>query len=1461
MVKVIAQNLSEKTGSRVSIEKVSFSLTGNFLISNLQVDDYIGNELIKIEKLSAGYGWYSRIKKIINLHHLEIEGLTFSIVKYHGAEGDNLWYFLKHFATENEPDTLVANKKPSRWIIELDNLRLLNAKFVYENVDDRTPGPGIDFDDISLENINFQANDIRFEGDTIRAGIKSLTLIEKSGFDIREFSGDARFSPDGLGVEGLKACVNNSTLDLDFSFGYDHLADFNDFLEKIRINGKFRQTELQMSDIGYFAPIMFSMNDLIKIKGDVSGTVASFNGRNLEIKYGQKTVYEGNIRMNGLPDITETFIHADIKNFTTSAGDVENFALPAGSGDIPVPALLYELGMVRVRGKFTGFYNDFVSKAQFTSRIGRLNTNIVLKTAKDGGLTYSGLLEASNLDVGKLFGQTKILGSASFFLNVDGSGINMEKLDITMKGTIREVGFKGYNYQNIVLDGNLNKRIFEGNVAMNDQNLDFTFSGLIDLNKTLPRFHFTSRVNHANLYQLKLTDHDSVSVFSSVFNFGFSGNNLDNLAGNIRIDSVRYTDSFHQYFLKELTVNTFEDEQTQNRKLTLESDYVDATFSGRFKFSQIAGSVKNYLARYSTLLASGIHAGTADIGQQLVSFRIDIKNSTAITQLFIPELSLAPNTTLEGNYNSSESLLFVNGNSRFISFSGIKATNVLLSSASEAGAFNFAVEFSKLLLKEPSENDTTGIGIDSLQIKTTLRADSLLFAVAWNDLSNRQRNRGAVQGIARIVQGPGIISSITGTDVLFDSVRWEVKPKNRFMADTSGFYFSDMGFFSGNSVLDINGAITHHPGDSLKMNFQNLDISHIDRLFIDQGIDINGVLNGQAVLVNLYSVPNFLANLTLDDFYFNGADFGSLSLKTIWNNPIEALAVDLNVSRLGNLGTSVILDVDGNYYPYGNDMNFDFDAKLNNLSTHIFNPFVEEFVDISRESLASGSLKIYGSFQKPVMTGKVSLMRTQFLIKYLNTLYSAAGSVQFAENIINLNDITLYDTRQKSAKCTGNITHDYFDNLNFDLFIKNENFIALNTTARDNGLFYGTARMTGEITIKGPPDDVKMDIKAKTEDGTRIMIPISSELSVSDNNFIVFLTNENVEQKQQESYKVNLKGLMMNFDLEVTPSAEVKIFLPYNMGYIEGTGGGNLRLGINPRGDFTMTGDYMIREGDFFFTIEKLIGRNFKIREGSHIAWAGNPYEATVDIRAVYKIKTDLSGLRLQTDSTMANTRVPVECNIFLQNELFNPDIRFSIDFPSVEENVKQVIYASLDTTDQSALSQQMLSLLVLGSFSYTSSSPGIEATGFKFLSKQLSNWLSKISKDVDIGINYKPGSEMSEEELEVALQTQLFDDKLSIDGNFGVRGNSTNQNTSNVIGDILVEYKITDDGRFRVKAFNRTNDITLLQDNAPYTQGVGVFYKKEFDKVGDLLKKEKKEKRQKRAERKNPVKDTADRE
>ncbi|MCF8365912.1 MAG: translocation/assembly module TamB, partial [Bacteroidales bacterium] len=167
----------------------------------------------------------------------------------------------------------------------------------------------------------------------------------------------------------------------------------------------------------------------------------------------------------------------------------------------------------------------------------------------------------------------------------------------------------------------------------------------------------------------------------------------------------------------------------------------------------------------------------------------------------------------------------------------------------------------------------------------------------------------------------------------------------------------------------------------------------------------------------------------------------------------------------------------------------------------------------------------------------------------------------------------------------------------------------------------------------------------------------------------------------------------------------------------------------------------------------------------------------------------------------------------------------------------KQIIFAALDTTDQSVMSQQIISLIFIGSFSYASAGPNIGASGFKLLSNQVSNWLSKISKDFDIGIKYQPGTELTEDELQVALNTQLFNDRLTIDGNFGVRGASQEQNTSNVVGDINLEYQMTKDGRFRVKAFNRANDISFLEDNEPYTQGVGIFYRKEFETFKDLFK------------------------
>ncbi len=280
----------------------------------------------------------------------------------------------------------------------------------------------------------------------------------------------------------------------------------------------------------------------------------------------------------------------------------------------------------------------------------------------------------------------------------------------------------------------------------------------------------------------------------------------------------------------------------------------------------------------------------------------------------------------------------------------------------------------------------------------------------------------------------------------------------------------------------------------------------------------------------------------------------------------------------------------------------------------------------------------------------------------------------------------------------------------------------------------------------------------------------------------------------------------------------------------------------------------MIKKGEFHFTLQNLVNKRFSIIEGGKISWTGSPNDSEIDLKALYKVKTSLDGLGPEMDST-ANygRRVYVDCILGLKGKLFDPDIHFSILLPNAGEEIRQMVYSVLDTTNEVEMNQQMLSLLVLGSFSYnTTATPSLEASSYKLISNQLSNWLSQISKDFDIGINYVPGNQVSDEELEVALSTQLFNDRVSIDGSFGVTGEKTADNASNIVGDVNVEVKLTEDGRFRVRAFNRSNvnsayDIYSYDQSSPYTQGVGIFYRKEFNNFAEIFQRQKPKKPKKK--------------
>ncbi|MQY79319.1 MAG: hypothetical protein GH151_09035 [Bacteroidetes bacterium] len=499
--------------------------------------------------------------------------------------------------------------------------------------------------------------------------------------------------------------------------------------------------------------------------------------------------------------------------------------------------------------------------------------------------------------------------------------------------------------------------------------------------------------------------------------------------------------------------------------------------------------------------------------------------------------------------------------------------------------------------------------------------------------------------------------------------------------------------------------------------------------------------------------------------------------------------------------------------------------------------------------VATGNLVIAGTLKNPLINGNIKLQKTSFLINYLQTQYSFSEEIRIRDNTILFENMKLYDPEGNIAITNGTITHDNFKNFNFNIKLDAKNFLFIATDEENNRQFYGNGFGTGIVNISGPPKKIFIDISAKTEKNTRLFIPLNAEEDITEYTFVTFIgtPDETTGKEKKNQYEVDLSGFGMNFNLEVTPDAEIQIIFDSKIGDImKGRGEGNLNLQINPQREFKIYGTVRIEEGDYLFTLQNIINKKLELRKGGSITWNGDPGDANIDIRGIYNLKTSLN--TLLSDETYKK-RIPVECHLILSEKLMNPNINFDIFLPTADEETRTYLKNSINTDEE--LSKQFLSLLVINSFlpdpnltpsTFQPSTPGYSpAVGIatsELLSNQLNHWLSQISNDFDIGFNYRPGDEITSNEMEVALSTQLLNDRVTINGNVDVRGNQATQtNTSNIAGDFNVDVKINQSGKLRVKAFTRAND-KLIYEWAPYTQGIGLFYREEFNNFQELLQK-----------------------
>lgn len=1445
--------LTKQMGIPVWIEKIRISGFLTLSLNKVLVLDDHNETMISAKMIFVDLPLIQGIDENIPINNIEIDSAYINIKKYQGSDGLNI---TKSFSTSGSSNTSDEDSTTNKMIrFTLKHLLISNSRFIYDAAGaEKKTSFGMDYRSLDISNINLEMKDIAIFNDSIISNIIHVDAKDKCGIALKHLEGKANVSSKGTYLENGVIQTDRSRVSLDLGFNYKHWAAYLDFINKVDIQSDIMNAHLNMDDIAYFAPAMEGMNNLLRLKGQVKGTIRNLKANNLELKYGASTHFRGNVQFTGLPDFYESFINLKIKALSTDITDIGNFKLPKGARISNIPEEIKKFGKIRIKGRYTGFYNDFVSNADVYTELGKLNTNIQFKNnTQEGILYYQGDFKARDFDLGQFIDRQEDFGQINFDLNVDGKGLNLDEIKTKVQGRIDSLEFRDNPINTIYVDAFVNERKFEGNLHLSDNLIQANFSGLVDFDSIHPIFDFNTKLKDVKLSQLGLIDANPDASLSSQISMNFKGSSIDDFEGEVLVDSTEFFYSDRDYNLDSLHIYSIKNSQENHKdQIKIRSDYVSGEITGEYRFASIVSSVESLFQNYLENLEF-VDNDTNLNKDEDFNFRFQILNANDLLPIFTDAVQVSDSMSLSGLFNSRDKNLQIHTNVSEIKYNGLKAKDLSFQVNTSPGQAFSQLEVEQFLFKQADEIDTLDLGIDSLRFNFKLANNKGLYEFDWNNKSDSLKNKGHISGDFHYFDHDKFNIGLDTLDAIINDSAWNSVAASSLKIDSTSIRFDSLQFMSSNQHILLNGVMAETMDQGFVAQFQNFNVAVINLLTASSGISFGGNLTGDFQLIDAYRNPGFLADLDLDNFVLNGEALGDAEINSTLGTD-QSIFINLNLLKHGNKGDFKPLYLEGFYYPNDSTNQLDIDVILHDLSLNFLNPFLKSFVS-DLEGSTSGEIALKGSLKEPDLSGQLNLARTQFRIKYLNTLYSLSGTLDLNNQIIGFDNVSLYDTVGNVAYVSGGLSHERLRNFGVDLRVRPENFVALNTRLGMNELFYGKAVVTGEVDIKGPFDNVFLDIDAKSNRGTDLKIPINTSLGVSENSFIVFVNKEDsINQKGKQNFVPQLSNFSLNMDVNITPDAKIEISLPSQMGEIQATGFGDLNMNLSRTGNFRMSGDYRVSDGLFFFRIRNLLNRKFELNEGGTISWTGDPYNGILGMSANYQLKTSLNSLGLDQDSSYRN-RVPVDCIIGLSGPILDPNIKFKFKFPNATEEVKQYVFTKIDTTNSSEMSQQMLSLLIFNSFSFnsgtgnTSLANNVSGSSMQIVANQLSNWLSQISKDVDIGINYRPGGELTNEEVEVALSTQLWDERVTIDGNFGYQNMQDNPsaNTSNIVGDINVEVKLTNDGRLRLKAFNRTNTVDLLDNTSPYTQGVGIFYRKEFNNLHDLFSNQRKKEKEKR--------------
>jgi len=1384
------------------------------------------------------------------------------------------------------------------WRVTLDQSDISGVDVKFDNFNEprqKTRIPAMDYNHLHFSDLVLNTRNLSYSENRTTGRVDQLAGREQSGFRVDKWQADVVYDSVQIRLDSLDLITPHTRIRRKLAIGFKDLAGIADDLPNLKIEGDLREVRIGFRDILYLAPQLAGTppfntgpNQSVLINGQVAGRVGDMTIRNFEFMGLRSTVLKARrAHITGLPETDgRLYVDADIQQFRTTRADIESL-VPKGT----IPSNISIPPSIALHGSFKGRPTTL-----------QFNTDLTVNTTY-GDVAFSGDLGPANaagrqplvgtfavrgFDAGKLLKDPTIGKiTASGRMNLTGNLQDPNTLVGRVNANVQSARYNNYTYHGVVATVDLDRNRYVINAqSKQDPNLNLDLNAVVNLrDPNNPSYEVRNlNLRGANLTALGFYTGGDLRVQGNL-TANLRGSDLNTLNGTFTGTKVVIVRDNQPFALDSLSGNLV---QTATRTtFDFDSNIAALNLDGNVHLGDLATELQQHIDRYFDLPGVRYVASSAD---RRFTYKVQLKDAKLATRL-VPDLKEISPFTLAGDYSRQDARLTAQTSIPVIRYANYRIDSLKLDVNSDASKLAYALRLAQasqdttLRLKRPSiignvaDNKLftrvailgDSANLERLAIAGTLSAEEQRLAV-----NRRGAAAGPVQTIYQFSMAP---------EQIINYENWTAGANNYLRYYPTGEVVADgLNLTNGRSSLAVQSQDPAVRTSPLGVKFNNFDLAEIAKAVQQQDSLVAGMLNGTAELRNL-GKPNmaFTANATITGLAFQKSLIGDIAVNA--TNP-SANRYDLDARLTGGASGSVggqgnDVQVTGTYQADNqtSPMNLVVDARRLNLK------LAEAFAagQLQRSAgYASGRLSVTGTPSAPAVRGTIRTSDdAAFAVTQLGALYRLPGQeLTFDEKGIAFDDFTVRDSADNKAVVNGYLLTKDFINYAFDMRARTDDFIAVNSTRKNNELFYGKVIVDSDTRLTGPLELMKINTTVDVKEGSRLTVESpSADPSKQDTEGIVQWIDKSIpldtmlaRQLAADTTKVNATGYDITAVITVNDKVPFTIVIdPASGDNLRVRANGTLNTNIDPSGNITLSGRLEVARGVYKLSLYDLASREFIIRRGSTIVWSGDPYNADLNITAVYKVDAapaDLLAGQGSTNpelNTVARNRLPFSVLLNVTEQLSKPAIGFDITLP---DNQKGALGGEVETrlaqlrqpSQTSEMSKQVFSLLILGRFLQdnpfqSSASEGFVATQLRgsasqVLTDQLQNLTGKYlaGLGLDLGVtnqaDYSSGSAKSRTDLNVAVRRQFLNNRLSVrlgtdiplSGNNGTQATQGANAASNFAGDVSIEYTILRDGRLRLRAFrqNAYEDI----DGQLVKTGAALVFQRDYQDLKDLFAK-----------------------